>query len=52
MAMKVNERDELLRTLQTRFESNMRRHPGVAWADVRARLEGKAKALESLLRCV
>ncbi len=49
MAMKVKERDELLRTLQTRFESNMRRHPGVAWADVEARLEGKGKALESLL---
>ena len=48
MAMKVKERDELLRTLQTRFESNMRRHPGVAWADVRVRLEGNAKALESL----
>lgn len=48
MAMKVKERDELLRTLQTRFESNLRRHPGVAWADVRARLEGEGKALESL----
>ena len=39
---------ELLRTLQARFEKNMKRHKGVAWADVQARLQGNAGALKSL----
>lgn len=49
MAMKAKEREELLRTLQARFEKNMRRHAGVDWAAVQARLEGNGKAIESLL---
>jgi hypothetical protein len=47
--MKAQERDELLRTLEARFEKNMHRHDGLAWADVEARLEADPAALESLL---
>jgi hypothetical protein len=46
--MKAQEREELLRALQIRFENHMRRHPGVAWADVRRRLEEHPAALRSL----
>jgi hypothetical protein len=33
------ERETLLNTLQTRFNKNMRRHPGIEWANVQAKLE-------------
>lgn len=46
--MKPKEREELLRTLEARFEQNMHRHKGLAWADVEARLEGDPEALKSL----
>ena len=46
--MKKQEREELLQALQARFEKNMRRHKGLAWADVRARLEGNSDALRAL----
>lgn len=46
--MKAKEREDLLRTLEARFEKNLHRHEGLAWADVRARLEGHPDALESL----
>ena len=46
--MKAQERDALLQALKTRFEKNMHRHKGVAWADVRTRLEGNPAALKSL----
>lgn len=46
--MKTKERDELLQVLKTRFEKNMPRHKGVAWADVQAKLEGNPNALRSL----
>jgi len=46
--MKAQERDELLRSLQARFESNMHRHAGAAWTRVLAKLEGNAAALRSL----
>jgi len=39
---------ELLATLKARFEKNMRRHKGVDWAKVRARLEGNPEKLWSL----
>lgn len=39
---------DLLATLQARFEKNLHRHPGIAWADVRARLDAHPQALESL----
>ena len=40
--------DELLATLEARFEANMHRHPGVRWQDVRERLVAKADKLRSL----
>ena len=46
--MKTKEREELLRALKARFEENMHRHAGIAWADVRTRLEGSPGALRSL----
>ena len=42
------EREELLRTLQARFEKNMKRHHGIDWADVQARLEKSPAKLWSL----
>jgi hypothetical protein len=46
--MKPSEREKLLRTLKARFDSNMHRHKGIAWASVQAKLEGNADALRSL----
>jgi len=42
------QRDELLKALQVRFEKNMNRHKGLAWAPVQAKLEADAKKLGSL----
>jgi hypothetical protein len=42
------DRDALLDALQARFEANPHRHEGLAWADVRARLEAAPDALRSL----
>jgi hypothetical protein len=42
------QRAELLRTLKTRFEKNINRHKGIAWAEVQARLEADVKKLWSL----
>jgi hypothetical protein len=47
-AMKANEREQLLQVLKTRFEKNMQRHAGIAWACVQARLQSNVTALESL----
>ncbi len=41
-------RDQLLRTLQARFEKFPNRHAGLAWAGVRARLEAHPEKLWSL----
>lgn len=46
--MKTKERDELLQTMMDRFEKNMHRHKGIAWADVQAKLEANPEALKSL----
>lgn len=46
--MTAPERDELLRALKTRFEKNMRRHEGISWPEVQARLESDPEALRSL----
>lgn len=46
--MKAQETKELLRILEARFEENMHRHAGLAWADVAARLEGDPGARSSL----
>jgi len=46
--MKTQQRNQLLRSLQSRFENNMSRHQGIAWAAVLARLEASAAALSSI----
>ncbi len=46
--MKAKERDGLLDTLQARFEKHPRRHKGMAWAKVQAKIEGNAAALKTL----
>ncbi|HKH46612.1 MAG TPA: DUF4256 domain-containing protein [Thermoanaerobaculia bacterium] len=46
--MKTQQRDELLKTLKTRFEKNMNRHKGLEWAKVQARLEANTEKLRSL----
>jgi hypothetical protein len=46
--MKKPEREELLRALERRFESNVPRHEGIAWRDVRARLERDTDALRAI----
>ena len=46
--MKARERDDLLRALKARFDGNMHRHEGVAWAEVQARLANNPSALTSL----
>ena len=40
--------EELLKTLQARFEKNMNRHKGLGWAQVQAKLEAHAEKLWSL----
>jgi len=39
---------ELLKTLQTRFDKNMKRHKGIEWSKVQARLEANPDKLWSL----
>src|SRR5437667_3221993 len=41
-------REELLGTLKARFEKNMKRHKGLAWAKVQAKLEAHTEKLWSL----
>lgn len=48
MELSAEQREELIGTLKARFEKNMNRHQGLAWADVQARLETKAEKLWSL----
>jgi hypothetical protein len=40
--------DELLNTLKNRFEKNMKRHEGIEWTKVQARLKAKPEKLWSL----
>jgi hypothetical protein len=40
--------EELLRVLKARFEKNMKRHKGLAWAKVQAKLEANTEKLWSL----
>ncbi|HEY1939837.1 MAG TPA: DUF4256 domain-containing protein [Candidatus Angelobacter sp.] len=46
--LSAEQRKELLRALKARFESNMERHKGLAWAQVQAKLEADIKKLWSL----
>src|SRR5215470_2580707 len=41
-------REELIKTLKTRFEKNMNRHKGLEWAKVQAKLEAQPEKLWSL----
>ena len=47
-ALSPKQRDELLGTLQARFEINTSRHQGLQWARVQARLEASPEKLWSL----
>jgi hypothetical protein len=40
--------DELLKTLKARFEKNMKRHKGIEWADVLAKLAANPEKLWSI----
>jgi len=42
------QQEELLRVLQARFEKNMKRHEGLEWAKVKARLDANPEKLWSL----
>jgi len=42
------QREEILRALKARFEKNMIRHKGLAWANVSAKLEANSEKLWSL----
>lgn len=42
------QREELLKILKARFEKNMDRHKGLAWAEVESRLQANAEKLWSL----
>ena len=44
----VKQREELLAALKARFEKNLKRHKGLDWAKVQARLEAKVDKLWSL----
>jgi len=46
--MKAREQADLLQALEARFERNVHRHSGIAWAAVRAKLESNLNALKSL----
>jgi hypothetical protein len=46
--LSAEQTEELLDVLQKRFEKNMKRHKGLAWADVQARLEKHPAKLWSL----
>jgi Protein of unknown function (DUF4256) len=47
-ALSQEEREELLKALQARFEKNMNRHNGLEWVKVQAKLEAAAEKLWSL----
>jgi hypothetical protein len=42
------QREELLKTLQVRFEKNMNRHKGLAWSKIQTKLEAHLEKLLSL----
>jgi hypothetical protein len=48
MALKAQERKELLQLLEARFKKHMDRHAGITWPEVQARLEGNGDALTAL----
>jgi hypothetical protein len=46
--LSLEQREELLSALKTRFEKNMNRHEGLEWAKVQAKLEANIEKLWSL----
>lgn len=48
MNLSAKQSEELLGVLKARFEKNMKRHKGIEWAKVEARLEAHAEKLWSL----
>lgn len=46
--MKTQQREELLSALKARFGKNMKRHEGLEWAEVQARIEADPEKLRSL----
>ena len=46
--LSATQRGELLLTLQSRFEKNMKRHKGIEWPKVQAKLEANPEKLWSL----
>lgn len=46
--MKTEQRDLIISALEQRFRHHPHRHPGVAWADVHARLQAHPARLKSL----
>ena len=46
--MTAKQRDELLETLKARFEKHMKRHKGLEWAELEAKLKASPKKLWSL----
>jgi hypothetical protein len=48
MTLSNKQREELLKALKARFEKNMNRHKGLAWAQVQAKLEANTEKLWSL----
>src|SRR4051812_12185926 len=48
MELSAEQREELLSTLKARFEKNMKRHTGLEWAEVLAKLQANPEKLWSL----
>jgi Protein of unknown function (DUF4256) len=48
LSLSKKQAEELLKTLQARFEKNMDRHKGLAWAGVEAKLKANPEKLRSL----
>lgn len=46
--LSLEQREDLLSVLQARFEKNMNRHKGLAWAEVQAKLDANTEKLWSL----
>lgn len=46
--LSLEQREELIKTLKSRFEKNMHRHSNLTWANVQAKLESNIEKLWSL----
>ena len=46
--LSADQSEELLKTLKARFEKNMKRHKGIEWAKVQAKLEARPEKLWAL----